>query len=194
MADKPDEAVLQLATAEQWAAWLEAHHGDGRAVWLRHAKQGAPEASVSHAEALEIALCYGWIDAVKKRLDGHYWLQRWTPRSARSIWSKVNRDKALALIADKRMRPNGLTEVQRAQQDGRWDAAYDPVSGAQVPPDLQAALDATPGAGAFFATLNSQNRYAILFRLQTAKKPDTRARRIAQFCAMLGRGETIYPQ
>ncbi len=175
MADKPDEAVLQLATANQWAAWLEAHHAEGRAVWLRHAKQGAPEASVTHPEALELALCYGWIDAVKKRVDDHYWLQRWTPRSAKSIWSKINRDKALALIADGRM-------------------AYDPGSRSQLPPDLQVAMDAAPGASAFFATLNAQNRYAILFRLQTAKKPETRARRIVQFCAMLARGETIYPQ
>nr|WP_248287325.1 MULTISPECIES: YdeI/OmpD-associated family protein [Massilia] len=169
------------------------HHASSRGVWLRHAKKGAPQATVTYQEALEVALCFGWIDGQKRSEDQHHWLQRWTPRAARSIWSRVNRDKALGFIAEGKMQPAGLAEVERAQQDGRWDAAYEPASAAQVPPDLEAAFDAHPGAREFFATLNGQNRYAVLFRIQTAVKPDTRARRIATYAAMLARGETLHP-
>ena len=176
-----------------WAAWLQAHHASSPGVWLRIAKRGAPTRSISKSDALDLALCHGWIDA-RNRSDGpHHWLQRFTPRAARSIWSKVNRDKALALVAAGRMQPAGLKEMARAQADGRWDAAYDPASTATVPADLQAALDASPRAKAFFATLDSQNRYAVLFRLQTAKRAETRARRIETFVAMLGRGERLHP-
>jgi uncharacterized protein YdeI (YjbR/CyaY-like superfamily) len=191
-ASDPD-SPLHFDAPTDWAAWLERHHASSSGVWLRIAKKGAPAASISHAEALELALCFGWIDALSRSDGATHWLKRFTPRSARSIWSKVNRDKALALVAAGRMQPSGRQEMQRAQADGRWAAAYDPASTATVPPDLQAAFDANPPAAAFFATLDSQNRYAVLFRLQTAKRVETRARRIATFVAMLARGEKLHP-
>lgn len=157
------------------------------------AKKDSGITSVNHAEALEVALCYGWIDGQRKAEDDKYFLQRFTPRTPRSTWSKINRDKALKLIEEGRMQPAGLAEVDRARADGRWDAAYDAQSVATVPPDLQAALDANPKAAAFFAKLDSRNRYAVLFRTQGAKKPETRARRIAQFVGMLAKGEKIHP-
>lgn len=187
------EDFLEFPHQGAWAQWLAANHARSTGVWVRHAKKGAPAQTVSHPEALEVALCFGWIDGRKKSAGEHYWLQHWTPRSARSIWSKVNRENALRYIAEGKMQPAGLAEVERAKRDGRWDAAYDPGSTAAIPPDLQAALDAHPGAAAFFATVSSQNRYAVLFRIQTARKPETRAARIAKFAAMLARGETIYP-
>lgn len=191
-ASDPDPP-LHCDDAAAWAAWLQEHHATSKGIWLRIAKKGAPVSSITHPEALELALCHGWIDA-KSRSDGpEHWLQRFTPRAARSIWSKVNREKALALVAAGRMRPAGLKEMERAQADGRWDAAYDPASTATVPPDLQAALDASPRAKAFFATLDGQNRYAVLFRLQTAKRAATRVKRIESFVAMLARGEKLYP-
>jgi uncharacterized protein YdeI (YjbR/CyaY-like superfamily) len=176
-----------------WAAWLGQHHADSPGLWLRHAKKASGLSSVSYAEALDVALCYGWIDGQKKSYDDSSWLQKWTPRGAKSIWSKINRDKALGLIEGGQMQPAGLAAIERARQDGRWDAAYDSSSTATVPSDLQAALDGSPEAGAFFATLNSTNRYAILFRIQTAKKPETRAKRIEEFIAMLERHEKLYP-
>ena len=184
---------LHCGSQAEWAQWLDRHHAGSKGVWLRHAKKGAPEPSVSYAEALEVALCFGWIDGQKQSLDQHYWLQRWTPRGAKSIWSQVNRAKALQYIEEGRMQPSGLAEVERARKDGRWDAAYQSAGTATVPPDLQAAFDANPAAAAFFETVNSQNRYAVLFRIHGAKKPATRAARIAQFVAMLARGETIHP-
>jgi uncharacterized protein YdeI (YjbR/CyaY-like superfamily) len=187
------EPPLYCAGTKQWDAWLRKHHAGSVGVWLRISKKGASEASVSYPDALELALCFGWIDAIKKNDGPHHWLQRFTPRAKRSIWSKVNREKALKLVELGRMQPAGLKEMQRAQADGRWQAAYDGVSSATVPPDLQAAFDAQPGAQAFFETLNSSNRYAVLFRLQTAKLPATRARRIEQFVAMLARGEKLHP-
>jgi uncharacterized protein YdeI (YjbR/CyaY-like superfamily) len=187
------DEVLCFGSQAELARWLAEHHGTSDGVWLRHAKKGAPQPTVSYQEALEVALCFGWIDGPKKAEDAHYFRQRWTPRRKRSIWSKVNRDKALGYIAEGKMQPSGLAEVERARQDGRWDAAYDGASVATVPPDLQAAFDAHPGAEAFFATLNAQNRYAVLFRIQTAIKPETRAKRIAGFAAMLARHETLYP-
>jgi uncharacterized protein YdeI (YjbR/CyaY-like superfamily) len=188
------EETLQFALQAEWAQWLAQHHADAKGVWLRHAKKGAPVATVSYAEVLEVALCFGWIDSQKKGDDEHFFLQRWSPRGPRSIWSKVNREKALGYIQTGFMQPAGLAEIERARKDGRWEAAYDPASKAQIPPDLQAALDARPGAATFFASVNAQNRYAVLFRLQTAKKPETRAQRIENFANMLARGETIYPQ
>ncbi|MES2129834.1 MAG: YdeI/OmpD-associated family protein [Pseudomonadota bacterium] len=187
------DEILQFDSQGAWAQWLAQHHAASSGVWVRHAKKGAPQPTVSHPQALEVALCFGWIDAIKKSEGPHYWLQRWTPRSRRSIWSKVNRASALAYVANGRMQPSGLAEVRRAQLDGRWDAAYDAVSASSIAPDLQAALDARPGAEAFFNTISSQNRYAITFRIQTAKKPETRARRIEQFADMLARRETIHP-
>ncbi|OOG43044.1 YdeI family protein [Polaromonas sp. A23] len=192
--DIHSEATLQFALQAEWAQWLAAHHADSKGVWLRHAKKGAPVSTLSHAEALEVALCFGWIDSQRKGESEHFYLQRWSPRGARSVWSKVNRDKVLGYIQTGHMQPAGLAEIERARKDGRWDAAYDPASRAQIPADLQAALDATPGAAEFFATVSAQNRFAVLFRVQGAKKPETRARRIDQFAQMLSRGETIYPQ
>jgi uncharacterized protein YdeI (YjbR/CyaY-like superfamily) len=188
------EATLQLALQAEWAQWLAQHHASSKGVWLRHAKKGAPTVTVTNPEALEVALCFGWIDSQRKSESTHYYLQRWSPRGARSIWSKVNRDKALGYIQTGFMQPAGLAEIERARKDGRWEAAYDPASKAQIPPDLQAALDARPGAATFFASVSAQNRYAVLFRLQTAKKPETRARRIETFANMLARGETLHPQ
>jgi uncharacterized protein YdeI (YjbR/CyaY-like superfamily) len=196
MAEKKSTAeapVLMFERQEDWEKWLEAHHASSPGVWLRLAKKGVGKTSVSHPEALEVALCFGWIDGQSKSEGPETWLRKFTPRKPRSLWSKVNREKALELIASGRMRPAGLREVERAQGDGRWDAAYDRQGDAAVPADLQAALDAHPKAKAFFATLNSQNRYAVLFRIQTAKKAETRAKRIRQFVEMLERNEKLHP-
>lgn len=174
-------------------AWLEQHGATSPGAWLRLAKRGAGLTTVTYAEALEGALCFGWIDG-RKRADGdHYWLQRFTPRTAESLWSKINKAKAEALMAAGRMRAAGLEEVERARKDGRWDAAYSSASTATVPDDLQARLDADGKAKAFFATLDRRNRYAILFRIEAAKKQETRARKIAAFVEMLGKGEKIHP-
>jgi uncharacterized protein YdeI (YjbR/CyaY-like superfamily) len=162
-------------------------------VWIKVAKKGSGIASVDTAQALDVAICFGWIDSRREALDGDYFLQRYTPRRPRGRWSRINREKAERLIAEGRMRPAGLAEVERAKADGRWDAAYAGQRVATVPDDLQRELDARPAAKAFFDTLNSQNRYAILYRLQYAKKPETRARRLAKFVAMLEAGETIHP-
>jgi uncharacterized protein YdeI (YjbR/CyaY-like superfamily) len=189
-----DEAALFCASRADWRAWLEAHHGDADGVWLKIAKKRSGIASVSHAEALDVALCFGWIDAVRHAHDEEYFVQRFTPRRTRSKWSQVNRDKAERLMEAGEMHPAGLAEVQRAKADGRWDAAYEPQSRASVPDDLQAALHANRAAAQTFATLTSQNRYAILFRLRDAKRPETRARRLERFVAMLERGETPHPQ
>lgn len=149
---------------------------------------------MTNPEALEVALCFGWIDGQRNAESEHFYLQRWCPRGPRSPWSQINRDKALGYIQSGHMQPSGLAEIERAKKDGRWDAAYAPASQAEIPPDLQAALDAQPGAADFFATVNAQNRYAVLFRIQTAKKPETRAKRINTFAQMLARGQTVYPQ
>jgi uncharacterized protein YdeI (YjbR/CyaY-like superfamily) len=184
--------TLTFASAEAWEHWLEANHGaDG--AWIKMAKKGSGIASVTHAEALEIALCFGWIDGQRKGLDEAFFLQKFTPRRPRSKWSRINRGKAEELIEAGRMRPAGLVEVERARADGRWEAAYEPQSAAQVPDDLQRELDARPGAARFFASLDSRNRYAILYRLQDAKRPATRARRLAEFVAMLEEHRKLYP-
>jgi uncharacterized protein YdeI (YjbR/CyaY-like superfamily) len=177
-----------------WSAWLAQHHASSRGVWLALAKKTkSGPASLTYAEALEVALIWGWIDGQKRSRDDVSWLQRFTPRSAKSIWSKINREKAIALIESGAMQPSGLAEVVRAKADGRWDAAYDPQSRSTVPDDLAAALAESPRAAAFFATLSSANRYAILFRLQTAKKPETRARNLRRFVEMLERHEKLHP-
>ena len=183
-----------FTSGKAWWTWLQKHHGSSSGVWMKIAKKDAPESSVQYPEALDTALCFGWIDGQKKSIDEHYWLQKFTPRAKRSIWSKVNQEKAAALIDKGLMQAAGLAEIERAKADGRWAAAYESGSTAQVPPDLQLALDASPKARANFAALNSQNRYSILFRTHQAKRADTRARRISDFVAMLERGETIYPQ
>jgi len=178
--------------AKAFETWLKKHHASADGLWLKIAKRGAEEPSVSYAEAVEIALCWGWIDGQKKSLDDHHYLQRFTPRRARSIWSKVNVEKVAALIEAGRMQPAGHAQIEAAKADGRWAKAYDGARTATVPEDLQAALDAEPAAKAFFATINASNRYAVLWRIQTAVKPETRARRIAQLVAMLARGETVH--
>jgi uncharacterized protein YdeI (YjbR/CyaY-like superfamily) len=184
--------VKTFKTPAAWQKWLEAHHGDEAGVWMKFAKKGTGVTTVNYAEALEVALCYGWIDAQVKRLDETYYLQRFTPRRARSKWSKKNRESATRLIEAGLMKPPGLAAIESAKADGRWDAAYDSPAHATVPDDLKRALARNKKAREFFATLSAQNRYAILFRIQDAKRPDTRARRIAQFVEMLGRGETIH--
>jgi uncharacterized protein YdeI (YjbR/CyaY-like superfamily) len=160
---------------------------------LRLAKKNSGLRSLTYDEAVEAGLCFGWIDGQKKTYDELSWIQRFTPRGPQSIWSKINRSKAETLIEAGRMRPSGLAAVERARQNGRWDAAYDSASRAVVPDDFQSVLDANPRAKAFFATLSGTNRYALLFRIQTAKKPETRARRIAEFIRMLENGEKLYP-
>jgi uncharacterized protein YdeI (YjbR/CyaY-like superfamily) len=173
-------------------AWLEENHDSSDGIWLRIAKKGAGETSVTYAEALELALCFGWIDSQKRGFDERHFLQRFTPRRPRGRWSRINREKAEALIAAGRMRPTGLAEVETARADGRWETAYEGQRTAQVPPDLQRELDASPAAAGFFASLDSANRYAILYRLDEAKKPETRERRLRKFVAMLERGEKIH--
>lgn len=187
------DTPVECTDAASWARWLKRHHASAAGVWLRIAKKDSGIASVDYPTAVEEALCWGWIDGQRKSQDEHYFMQRFTPRTRRSIWSQVNRDKVTKLIDEGRMQPAGHAEIERAKADGRWDAAYEGVAKATVPPDLQAALDADRKAAKFFATLDSRNRFAILFRTQGAKKPETRARRIAQFVEMLARGEKIYP-
>ena len=192
MADDPE--VLPFATPEEWEAWLRAHHETVTAgVWIKFARKGSGIPTVTYRDALQVALRFGWIDGQARSHDESWYLQRFTPRRARSIWSKRNRDFATALIEAGEMEPAGLREVERAKADGRWDAAYDAPSTATVPDDLKAALDANPAAAEFFAGLDGRNRYAILHRVQTAKRPETRARRIETFVAMLEAGEKIYP-
>jgi uncharacterized protein YdeI (YjbR/CyaY-like superfamily) len=178
--------------SEDWAAWLDREHGTSAGVWLRIAKKGSKLQSVTYQDALETALCYGWIDGQKRPENEDCWLQKFLPRSARSLWSKINREKALALLATGTMKPAGLAAIENAKRTGRWEAAYDSSSRAQVPGDFQAALEASPRAKAFFETLDKTNRYAVLWRIQTVKKPETRARKIAQFVAMLERKEKIH--
>ncbi len=187
------DTPVECANAASWTRWLERHHASAAGVWLRIAKKDSGIASIDHPAALEEALCWGWIDGQRKSDDAQYFLQRFTPRTRRSTWSQINRAKVLKLIDEGRMQPAGLAEIERAKADGRWDAAYEGVAAATVPPDLQAALDANKKAAKFFATLDSRNRFAVLFRTQGAKKPETRARRIAQFVEMLAKGEKIHP-
>ena len=188
-----DLPILPFATREAWEEWLEAQHDRSAGVWLKIAKKATGIETVTHAEALEVALCFGWIDGQRNRLDDEWFLQRFTPRRPRSRWSQINRDKVEQLIARGAMRPAGLREVERAKADGRWDAAYASQSKIGVPPDLQQALEDSPAAKEFFKTLNSTNRYAVLYRIQDAKRPETRARRIEKFVAMLARGEKLHP-
>jgi uncharacterized protein YdeI (YjbR/CyaY-like superfamily) len=188
-----DLPIRAFASQAEWEAWLDAHHATSKGLWLKFAKKGSGIDSVSYAEAVESALCYGWIDGQAASHDERFWLQRFTPRARRSKWSRVNRDKATALLAEGRMKPAGLAQIEQAQADGRWDAAYAGQRTATIPEDLQRALDENPGAQAFFASLDSRNRYAIVYRLQDAKKPETRARRLAQFVAMLNEGKKLYP-
>jgi uncharacterized protein YdeI (YjbR/CyaY-like superfamily) len=194
---KPAARVAELpvemfADAAEWMRWLEQHHAAAPGVWMTFAKKGSSLASISYVEAVKEALCWGWIDGQGRALDATRWLVKFTPRGARSVWSKINRERAVALIADQRMRAPGLLEIERAKRDGRWEAAYDSPRTAAVPDDLEAALAEKPRARRFFAAIDAANRYAILWRLQTAKRPETRAKRLALFVAMLERGELIH--
>jgi uncharacterized protein YdeI (YjbR/CyaY-like superfamily) len=184
--------VRTFRSRAAWAKWLEQHHGDDAGIWLKFAKKGTGVTTVTYAEALAVALCYGWIDAQVKRCDETYYLQRFTPRRKRSKWSKINCAAATRLIEADLMKPSGLAEVERAKADGRWDAAYDSPSSASVPDDFERALRRNKQARDFFATLSASSRYAILYRIQDAKRPETRARRITQFVEMLARGEKLH--
>ena len=189
---KAELPVQAFAGAALFERWLRTHHASSSGIWLQLMKKGSGKPGVSYAEALETALMFGWIDGQTKTHDEHSWLRKFTPRGARSIWSKINRDKALALIAEGRMQPAGLVQVERAQQDGRWHAAYDSPRNAKPPPDFAKALAASARASAFFATLSGANRYAVLFRVQAPKKPETRERKIRELISMLERGEKIH--
>lgn len=193
MEEKDGLPVIAFENQQAWESWLAAHHTESKGLWLKIAKKGTGVSTAQYAEALESALCYGWIDGQKASFDETYWLQKFTPRRPKSVWSKINRQKAEALIASGRMQPAGMEQVEWAKADGRWDAAYDSQSTSTVPDDLQQALDENPVAKAFFETLNSTNRYAILYRIQTAKKAETRAARIKKFIEMLAKEEKLYP-
>lgn len=193
MADELPELVV--ADQQAWHAWLAEHADDGRGVWLVLAKKGSTApTSLTYDQALDEALCQGWIDGQLRRRDAATYQQRFTPRLARSPWSRRNTTLVARLLEEGRMRPRGLAEVERARADGRWDAAYAGAAGSEVPPDLAAALAADPDAARTFAGLSSQNRFAILYRLGAAKRAETRERRIREFVAMLARGETLHPQ
>jgi uncharacterized protein YdeI (YjbR/CyaY-like superfamily) len=187
-----DDPIRSFSTKAAWTAWLEKNYRKSNGLWLRLAKKESKLTSITYAEALEAALCYGWIDAQKRGESESAWLQRFVPRSPKSIWSKINREKADKLIASGDMKAAGLEAIQCAKKDGRWDAAYDSPKTAKIPEDLQSALDASPVAKAFFEGLDKTNRYAILFRIQTAKKAETRVRKIGQFVEMLQRGDKIH--
>jgi uncharacterized protein YdeI (YjbR/CyaY-like superfamily) len=193
MSGAPEREIQSFPTPEAWEAWLAQHHATSTGLWLKLAKKQSGIESVTYDEALEVALCYGWIDGQKDRFDEEWWLQRFTPRRPRSKWSKINRTRATALIESGRMQPAGLREIERAKAAGRWEAAYDPPSKLTVPDDLEQALAQNERARNFFATLDRTNRYAILYRILDARKPETRARRIEEFVAMLAEQRKPYP-
>ena len=190
----PDDLpIILFASAAELEAWLEAEHAESEGIWLKIAKKGSGVGSVSYAEAVELGLCFGWIDGQGKRFDDRHYLQRFTPRRPRSKWSRLNRDRAEALVAAGRMRPSGLAAMEAARADGRWDAAYEPPSTAEVPPDLERELARDRSAREAFEALDGANRYAIIYRLNEAKRPETRERRLQKFVEMLRRGERIHP-
>jgi uncharacterized protein YdeI (YjbR/CyaY-like superfamily) len=191
--EKQGIPIVPFASQERWEAWLDAHHAESKGLWLKLAKKDSGVDTVSYAEALDVALCYGWIDGQKASYDERFWLQKFTPRTRTSRWSRINREKVAELERQGRMRPAGRAEVERARADGRWDAAYDPSSRATIPDDLRRALDDNPEARAFFATLDRTNRYAILYRLHDAKRTETRARRLATFIEMLNEHRKPFP-
>lgn len=193
MDPRPGDPVEPFATPADFERWLREHHAKATCLWVKYAKKKSGIPSIDWAQAVDVALCFGWIDGQAKSIDDTHSLQRFTPRGKRSRWSKRNRDRVALLTEAGRMQPAGLAEVERAKADGRWDAAYDSPATATVPPDLAKALARSAKAKAFFATLSSANRYAILHRVQEAKKPETRARRIEKFVAMLASGETLHP-
>ena len=187
-----EQPVVFFEDEKAWEKWLAAHFDSSPGVWLRMAKKSAAMKSVTYQEALDVALCHGWIDGQKKKWDEESWIQKFTPRGKRSMWSKINREKTDVLIAQGRMTASGHAAIERAKQNGQWEAAYDSHSTSEVPEDFQKALDRSRKATKFFATLSRQNRYAVLWRIQTAKKEETRKRRIAQFIEMLKAGETLH--
>jgi uncharacterized protein YdeI (YjbR/CyaY-like superfamily) len=191
MPDQPDLPILQIPDQAGWRAWLKDNHETAPGAWLKFAKRASPERTVTYAEAVEEALCFGWIDGQARGLDEHFYLQRFTPRRRRSAWSQINRDKATRLIESGRMSPAGLAQVDAAKADGRWDNAYQSPSAATVPEDFQRALDANPQAREFFATLTGSARYAFLYRLHRVRKPENRARRIAGYIELLAEGRTL---
>jgi uncharacterized protein YdeI (YjbR/CyaY-like superfamily) len=188
----PKEEIRMFAAPCDWETWLDENHHDLAGLWMRIAKKGSRLRSVTYSEALEVALCYGWIDGQKRPESDKAWLQRFLPRSANSIWSKINREKAKALITGGRMKPAGLAAVEAAKKDGRWEAAYDSARNAKIPEDFALALRGSRSAREFFESLDGANRYAVLFRIQTVKKAETRARKIRDFVEMLERGERIH--
>ena len=190
----PNALPMKLfKTQKDWAAWLEKNQATSSGLWVRIAKKGSGIKSISYAEAVEVALCYGWIDGLKHPYDETSWRQKFTPRGARSLWSEINREKARVLIKNGQMRPAGLKAIEQAKESGRWDSAYASPRKATMSADFQAELDKNPKAKAFFDTLKGANRYAILFRIQTAKKPETREKRIREFIQRLEKEEKIYP-
>ncbi len=194
MAQRPaatELPLIEFADRTAWEAWLRVNHDDSSGVWLKLAKKGCPRETVSQAEATEVALCFGWIDGQIGRFDDHFYRQRFTHRRPRSKWSQINRTRATELIESGLMQPPGLEEVEKAKADGRWEAAYEPQSTASVPEDFARALAAVPAAEAHFATLTGVRRYAFLYRIQDAKRPETRARRIEQFVAILAERRTL---
>lgn len=184
--------VLGFRNGESFEEWLEQQPADAAGVWLKLPKKSAGASGLTKAEAIDAALCFGWIDGQLDKYDDQHWLVRFTPRKARSRWSQVNKTRATQLLAEGRMRKSGVAQIDAALADGRWAAAYAPASSAKVPPDLQDALNGNPEAAKFFATLKGANRYAILYRIASVKRPETRARKIAEYVAMLERGETIH--
>lgn len=187
-----DLPILFFRVQDDWRKWLEENHKQLQGVWLKHAKKSSGKISVNYAEALEEALCYGWIDSQKQAYDQDYFLQKFTPRGPKSVWSKINKAKAEELIGSGKMKPAGLAAINEAKQDGRWDAAYDSPSSSEVPADFQAALNKNPKAKQFFETLNKANVYGFCWRIQTAKKPETRKARIEKFIDMLNRGQKLH--
>jgi len=185
--------IMSFETQQDWERWLTEHHTGTKGIWLKIAKKETGILSVNYSEALDSALCYGWIDGQKASVDGQYWLQKFTPRRPKSIRSKVNCDKATELIAEGRMQPAGIRQVELAKADGRWESAYESQSKITIPADFQSELDKNQKAKDFFSALDSINRYAILFRIHSAKKPATRSARINKFIEMLSNNQKIYP-
>jgi uncharacterized protein YdeI (YjbR/CyaY-like superfamily) len=190
---KPELPIIPFASSDAWEVWLEEHHTASDGLWLKIAKKGSGLETVTYDQAVEIALCYGWIDGQVRKFDEYYYLQRFTPRRPRSKWSKINRQKVTELIERGEMKPAGLREVERAKADGRWDAAYDAPSTATLPEDLLRELEKNEKAREFFSELDGRNRYAILYQIQDAKRPETRARRITKYVAMLAEQKKPYP-
>lgn len=188
----PEQPIIAFADAAAFTRWLHRHHVDHPGIWMRIYKKASGQPTIAYAEALDVALCYGWIDGQKQKGDEHSWLQKFTQRRARSAWSKVNTGHAERLIRDGLMQPAGLAAITAAKADGRWDQAYHPSSSAEVPEDFLQALAPYPEARAFFDALSKSNRYAIIYRLQSAKRPETRTKRMADFIERMKRGEKFH--